>query len=144
MIQLQKISLNTNWYYRFAPQSDDYSRESLNNVGWTLRAFSDVPFSKMSLQNVLWLRKWFDLNPRDACVRYFLRSDLRVYPMTIYLRGQAIAHYDNDLSLDVDITDYVSLDDNALILALNLGGQEFIDRHKAELYLQAIYCDDLD
>ena len=141
MAELQKVSLNTNWQYRFAPESDNYSSVTMDDSDWSLTDFADIPIMNTSLHNILWLRKCFDLLPTDACVRYFLRSHGHVYPMTVYLRGQAIVHCDG--VLDVDVTDYVSLDDNILVLAMRLEGQT-LDTAQVALYLQAIYCDDLD
>jgi|GEM_PF-1866632 len=143
MLQLQQISLNTNWQYHFADQSDDYSSVTHKNSNWDWTTLTDFPPAEVSAHYGLWLRKSFDLHPTEACVRYFLCCDVMAYQMTIYLRGQVIVQCERGDVLDVDITDYVSLDDNVLVLAIRLDGQT-IDAQPTELYLQPIYCDDLD
>jgi hypothetical protein len=143
MVQISKFLLNTNWRYCYATKSEDYSSVTVDDSDWDLVAFTDIPISKMSPHEVIWLRKRFDLTPAEACLRYFLRYEGRAFPMTIYLRGQAIAQYDKNSVLDVDVTDYVSLDDNVLVLAIRFKGQG-IDLQQAELFLQPIFCDDLN
>lgn len=142
MADLQQISLDTNWQYHFAIQSEDYSSVIADNATWDSMSFTEFPLLDISPSGILWLRKQFDLNPTETCVRYFLQCDAIAYPMTIYLRGQMIAQYDDNVGLDIDITDYVSLDDNLLVLAMHLDGHTN-DIQQAELVLQPIYCDDL-
>jgi hypothetical protein len=143
MGQNLKISLNNKWRYCYATKSEDYSDVTVDDSNWDSITFTDIPIEEMSPHDVIWLRKRFDLTPAEACVRYFLRCEGRAYPMTIYLRGQAIAQYDKEAYLDVDVTDYVSLDDNVLVLMIRFDGQT-VDLQQTELHLQPIFCDDLN
>lgn len=143
MEQLQKILLNARWQYYESTETDDYLNVKLDDSHWEWTStFSELPISNRAETDVLWVRKRFELTPTDACVRYFLRCTGCVYPMTVHLRSQVIAQVD-DMGLDVDVTDYVSLDDNLLTLAIRFNRQ--IENTKPlELYLQPIYCDDLN
>lgn len=143
MVLIQKIPLHEKWRYCYATLSEDYSSVTIDDSDWDWTTFTEIPNLAMSPDDVIWLRKRFDLNPTEACIRYFLRCDGCAYPMTIYLRGQAIAHYDIGSNLDVDVTDYVSLDDNILVLAIRFGGVG-LDLQDVKLYLQPIFCDDLN
>lgn len=143
MEQILKISLNNKWRYCYAKKSEDYSGTTVDDSDWDSITMTDIPIEEMPSYDVIWLRKRFDLTPTEACVRYFLRCEGSIYPMTIYLRGQAIAQYDKESYLDVDVTDYVSLDDNVLVLMIRLDGQG-LDLHQAELHLQPILCDELN
>ena len=142
MEQISKFLLNSNWRYCYATKSKDYSHVTVDDSDWDLATFADIPISKVSSHELIWLRKRFDLTPAEACLRYFLRGKGWGFPMTIYLRGQAIAQHDEESVLDVDVTDYVSLDDNLLVLAIRLNGQD-LDLQQADLFLQPILCDDL-
>lgn len=143
MTQIPKFSLNEKWRYRYATDSEDYSSPSVDDSEWEWTLFTDVPVPKLSPPDVIWLRKRFDLNPAEACIRYYLRCSASSYPMTIYLRGQAIDKRGNDSFIDLDVTDYLSLDDNVLVLAIRADEWD-LDQQQAELYLQPIFCDDLD
>jgi len=143
MTQIPKISLNEKWRYRFSTEHEDFSNPSFDDSDWEWTLFNDVPIPKLSPPDVIWLRKRFDLNPAEACIRYFLRCSDSAYPMTIYLRGQSIKTTGNDAYLDMDITDYVSLDNNVLVLAIRADEWD-LDPQKAELHLQPIFCDDLE
>jgi hypothetical protein len=142
MEQLQKISLNTSWQYIYSAQSEDYSSVIRDNSDWSLIDFADVPTLAHASHNVLWLQQRFDLMPTDVCVRYFLRCVGYSYSMTVYLRGQEIAQSDK-VGLNVDVTDYVSLDDNVLVFAIRLNKQT-IATQQVDIYLQPILCDDIN
>lgn len=143
MTQIPKISLNEKWRYRFAAQEESYSDLSLDDSDWEWTRFNEVPIPKLSPPDVIWLRKRFDLNASEACIRYFLRCDNTSYPMNVYLRGELIAQSGDHSFLDVDVTDYVSLDDNLLVLEIR-ADEWALEPQEDELYLQPIFCDDLD
>lgn len=141
MENLQKIVLNTRWQYYESTQTQDYLNVRLDDSHWEWTTLADLPISNRGANDVLWIRTRFSLTPTDACVRYFLRCAGWAYPTRIYLRLQEIAQVDAT-DLDVDVTDYVSLDDNLLTLAIRLNRQTKHKQH-FELYLQPVYCDDL-
>jgi len=121
---------------------EDYSQPNFDDSGWEWTTFTKLAVQKVSPPDAIWLRKRFDLNPPEACVRYFLRCDDSAIPMIVYLRGQKVAETDNDSHLDIDVTDELSLDDNVLVLKLELAKWN-LDSQTQELYLQPIFCDDL-
>ena len=139
MEQLSKISLNIGWHYRQATESEDYAGLSIDDSKWEQVDFGDI---EKPSSNIIWLRRRFDLTPMTACVRYFLRCDESGYAMTIYLRGQVVAEVDRDSAIDIDVTDYVSLDDNVMVLAIRTHESDF-ESQGTELYLQPVLCDDL-
>ncbi len=142
MTQIPKISLDEKWRYRFATSDEDFSNPSFDESDWEWTTFTGLTIPKVSPPDVIWLRKRFDLNPAEACIRYFLRCVDSAMPMTVYLRGQKLTESGNDSHLDLDITDYVSLDNNVLVLAIYPAKWD-LDPQRAEIYLQPIFCDDL-
>lgn len=143
MTQIPKISLDEKWRYHYATASDNFSNPNINDSDWEWTTFTGLDMPKVAPPEAIWLRKRFHLNKSEACLRYFLRCDDSSLPMTVYLRGQKIAELGNDANLDVDVTDYVSLDDNVLALAIHAEKWD-LDPQQAEIYLQPIFCDDLD
>jgi hypothetical protein len=135
-------SLNKNWQYCAADINEDFSSPQLDDTEWAY--VTDVGFDALmrAPSDMIWLRQRFDLSLTDVCMRYFLRCDGCFVPMTIYLRGRVVAIYRADEALDVDITDYVSLDDNVLALSIAPLGSGF-DVNRMDMYLQPIACDDL-
>ena len=142
MTLIPKISLDEKWRYQFAPVGDDYSKPSFDDSDWEWTTFTGLAIPKVSPPDVIWLRKRFDLNPSEACVRYFLRCDDSTIPMVVYLRGRKVAETGNDSHIDIDVTDELSLDDNVLVLKLQPAKWD-LDSQTQELYLQPIFCDDL-
>lgn len=142
MEKITKISLNKNWQYCIADMSEDFSSPQLDDSDWAYVPTIDFDLLMRASSDRVWLRQRFDLSPTDVCVRYFLRCAGCSVPMTIYLRGRVVAIYRADEALDVDITDYVSLDDNVLALAIAPLGSGF-DVNLMDMYLQPIACDDL-
>jgi len=143
MTQIPKISLNEKWRYHYATKDDNFSNPKFDDSDWEWTTFTDIPIPKGSPPEVIWLRKQFDLKPSEACIRYFLRCDVSSYPMTVYLRGQEVAQSDNDSNIDIDITDELSMDNNVLVLAIYASRWD-LDKQVTEMYLQPIFCDDLD
>jgi len=111
-----------------------------SNWEWTVFTALEVP--RLTPPDVIWMRKRFDLQPTEACMRYFLRCDRSSYPMRLYLRGKLIEQTGNDDAIDIDVTDFLSLDDNILVLAIH-ARQWDLDPQISDLYLQPIFCDDL-
>jgi len=142
MEQLRKILLNTRWQYYKSTQVEEYLDVKSDDSHWEWTTLTNLPISNRVSDDVLWMRTWFNLTPTDACVRYFLRCSGCAYPMQVYLRGQVITQIDG-VDVNVDVTDYVSLDDNLLVLAIRVDPTTK-NTQQLKLYLQPIYCDDLN
>ncbi len=142
MTNLPKISLDEKWLYQFATTDDDFSMPTIDDSDWEWTTFTSIAVPKVSPPEIIWLRKRFELNPAEACIRYFLRCDDGAYPMKVYLRGEIVAESGNDSYIDVEVTDYLSLDDNVLAIAIYASKWD-LDPQDSELYLQPIFCDDL-
>lgn len=89
-----------------------------------------------------WLYKPFVLEPIDECVRYFLYIDSAPVPCRIYVNDQYVGDYippgDDAPPFELDVTDYVWLDDNTLAFRVeceSVGGFSGVG-------LQAVPCDE--
>ena len=142
MTQIPKISLNEKWRYHYASESEDYSGVDVDDSDWKWTTFTDILIPRLSPSDVIWLRKRFDLNPAEACVQYFLRCKNIAYPMTVYLRGQKVIAGEANSRINVDITNYVALEDNVIVLEIHADKWDF-DLQNADINLQPILCDDL-
>lgn len=143
MDQTLKISLNEDWRYYYTTQNDDFSQSAHDDSEWEWLSFNELSNIELSPSGVVWLHKRFTLNPSEACIRYFLRCEKGLYPMEIYLRGKLIAKTKNDESIDIEVTNYLSLDDNVLVLAIEAEKWNPM-LGQSGLYLQPILCDDLE
>ena len=80
-------------------------------------------------------RRRFALTPLDFCARYWLHVESAPGPLTVVLRGEVVAH-GIAAGTPVDVTDFVSLDDNLLELSTPAEGD------LGAVWLQALPCDD--
>lgn len=78
-------------------------------------------------------RRSFALEPLDFCARYLLHVDSAPGLLTVRLRGEVVAQA-VAAGTPVDVTDFVSLDENELVLCT---GEGEIGR----VWLQAVPCD---
>ncbi|MCK6580933.1 MAG: hypothetical protein L6Q98_22810 [Anaerolineae bacterium] len=101
------------------------------DADWTCDYFEDIPtlyefmetfrlpslakwtFDKTRRENWLaWLQKKFDLPMRDICVTYRLRIDSAPSPGRLTINGRDFGEI--AAPLDLDVTDYVTLEDNLI------------------------------
>jgi len=85
-------------------------------------------------------RRRFELAPVDFCARYLLHVDAAPGPLTIILRGEVVAHNVAAGAL-VDVTDFVSLDDNLLELRVDSDAMLREGRFGG-VWLQAVPCEE--
>lgn len=140
MTTLPRISLAKNWRYRYAPVQEKFSGTDVSDSDWAVANWADIIIKDAGAKKI-WARNRFHLEPTMECVRYFLRTDRFVFPAQVFLRGKLIAEVSLNESLDLDVTDEVSLSNNILMLAIDPSGWK--QEKPADLYLQAIFCDDL-
>lgn len=143
MTSIPRISLNEEWRYRFASQNEAYFEPDFDDSDWEWTLFDSIPISNTAPPEAIWLRKHFDLLENENCIRYFLKCTNLVYPTQIYLRGTVITSTAMGTALELDVTDHVTLNNNVLVLAIN-ASQWDLSPQTEDLYLQPVFCDDLD
>ena len=82
------------------------------------------------------LRHIFVLNPTDYCVNYLLQFDSLPDDTAIYINGERLT-VDPTEGNGIDITAYVALDDNELVLHVGAGAVGRIEGVR----LQPVACD---
>ena len=135
---MQPISLETHWRY-FPTEVMDaaFGASELDESSWgILPRLADYPRDLIAIFGTLNLRRTFDLEPiGDVCLRFHL--DLKRAPIgtQVYVNGWHIGTVQTADPLHADVTDYVSLEDNLLLLKLSHSG----DLHG--LCIQPIPCE---
>ena len=135
---MQPISLETDWRY-FPTEVMDaaFGASELDESSWgILPRLADYPPDLIAISGTLNLRRTFDLEPiGDVCLRFHL--DLKGAPIgtQVYVNGWHIGTFQTADPLHADVTDYVSLEDNLLLLKLSHSG----DLHG--LSIQPIPCE---
>lgn len=85
-----------------------------------------------------WVWRTFSLEPTEFCVRYFLQLDSMPAYTTIEINGHIIVSTVTTHSLTVDVTDYVTLEENKLAFKLVQLGVPL-----GKVRLLPISCDEL-
>jgi hypothetical protein len=138
MTNLNSISLDHNWRYFPMEDTDSvYGASELDESSWgVLPTLSDYPRDVIAYSGSLNLRRTFDLQPiGDVCLRYHLHLATAPAGTQIFINGWHAGTTQADKSLISDVTDYVTLDGNVLLLKLTRKG----DLHG--LMLQPIPCE---
>lgn len=135
---MDKISLETNWRY-FPTEVMDaaYGVSELDESSWgVLPQLPDYPRDLIGVSGTLNLRHMFDLEPiNDVCVRICLHLEHAPKDTQIYVNGWHVGTTKSAEVLHADITDYVSLEDNLILLKLTRSGD--LDG----LFIQRIPCE---
>lgn len=142
MTTLPKISLNEKWRYHNTADAQNYAAVNVDDSDWEWTLFTELPISSIPASTTVWLRNRFDLLQTEECVSYFLRCDYCAFPMKCYLRGKLIADVPARAALDFEITDFVTLDDNLLVVSIQADAK-LVEAQTNELYLQPIFCQEL-
>ncbi len=122
---LKSISLETDWRY-FPTELMDaiFGASELDESSWgVLPRLADYPHDLIAVSGTLNLRRTFDLEPiHDVCLRMYL--DLKHAPTgtQVYVNGWHVGTVQTAGTLHTDVTDYVSLEDNLLLLKLTHSG----------------------
>ncbi|MCB9453933.1 MAG: hypothetical protein H6672_21075 [Anaerolineaceae bacterium] len=74
-------------------------------------------WAKSQSDSMAWVQT-FDLQPTEVCVHYWLHIDPLPYSATITLNGHAVGEAPGGQPFAVDVTDYVWLEQNSLVLQL--------------------------
>ncbi|MBI1281296.1 MAG: hypothetical protein GC179_24425 [Anaerolineaceae bacterium] len=122
----QTISLETNWRY-FPTEVIDaaYGASELDESSWgILPQLADYPRDLIAVSGTLNLRHTFDLEPiGDVCLRFALHLDRAPVGTQVYVNGWHLGTLQSSEPLNADITDYVSLEDNLVLVKLTHSGE---------------------
>jgi hypothetical protein len=135
---MDKISLDTDWRY-FPTEVMDaaYGVSELDESSWgVLPQLSDYPRDLIAFSGTLNLRRTFDLEPiTDVCVQIHLHLEHAPIDTQVYVNGWHVGTTKASEVLHADITDYVSLEDNLILLKLTHSGD------LRGLFLQRVPCE---
>jgi hypothetical protein len=108
MNDFDSIPLNTNWQIDGVhplPNLSDWSQYFAKN------------------ENIK-LRRMFDLEPiGDVCLRFFLHIDAAPDDTTIKMNAWEVGKVENGQVFIADVTDFVTLEDNVLLLSVTRSGK---------------------
>jgi hypothetical protein len=120
------FSLESDWRY-FPTEVIDaaYGASELDESSWgVLAELADYPRDLIAVSGTLNLRHTFDLEPiGDVCLRFHLHLDRAPVGTQIYVNGWHLETIQAAEPLESDITDYVSLEDNFVLLKLTHSGE---------------------
>lgn len=138
MTNLNPIPFDTDW--RYFPTEDldpAYGASQLDESSWgVLPNLADWPRDLVSMGSILHLQKRFDLEPiGDICVRIMLHIESAPANTAVYINGWHAGTLQPATPLVSDITDYVSLEDNLILLNITRKG----DLHG--VWIQAVPCE---
>ena len=135
---MNSISLESDWRYFPTEEVDAaYGASELDESSWgVLPQLADYPRDLIAVSGTLNLRRTFDLEPiGDVCLRFHLHLDRAPIGTKVFMNGWHLGTLQSTEPLQADITDYVSLEDNFVLLKLTHSG----DLHG--LSIQAIPCE---
>ena len=125
MTNLDPISLDTNWRYYPTEDSDPtYGSSETDEASWgVLDTLTDWPREMLPQSEILHLSHSFDLEPiTDICLCIMLHVDAAPEGTTVYVNGWHVGTLEAGKSLVSDVTNYVSLDGNQILLKLSKKG----------------------
>jgi hypothetical protein len=135
---MKSIALETDWRY-FPTEVMDaaYGASELDESSWgVLSQLADYPRDLIAVSGTLNLRRTFDLEPiGDVCLRFHLHLERAPIGTQVFVNGWHLGTLQSTGSLESDITDYVSLEDNFVLLKLIHSG----DLHG--LSIQPVPCE---
>lgn len=135
---MNSTALETDWRY-FPTEVMDaaYGMSELDESSWgVLAQLSDYPRNLIAISGVLNLRHTFDLEPiTDVCVQIHLHLEHAPTDTQVYINGWHVGTSKPAEVLHADITDYVSLEDNLILLKLTRSGD------LGGLFLQRVPCE---
>ena len=132
------LSLDTDWRY-FPTEVMDvaYGASELDESSWgVLHNLSDYPRDLIATTGTLNLRHTFDLEPiGEVCLRFYLNLTVAPKDTQVYINGWHVGTFQAGQPFHVDVTDYVSLEDNLLLLKITRRGE------LARISIDPIPCD---
>lgn len=135
MKSLRSVFMDQDWRYYPTEDSDPvYGSSQSDESSWGIvSSISELP----SVPGVLHLRHQFDLEPiNDVCIRYWFHIDSSPEKTAIYINGWHVGTTQGVGELAADVTDYVSLEANVLLLKIIKKGGS------GRIWLQPVRCDD--
>lgn len=135
---MNNISLDSDWrYYPTEVVDAAFGGSELDESSWgILPQLADYPRDLIAGCGTLNLRHTFDLEPiGDVCLRFHL--DLKHAPIgtQVYVNGWHVGTMQMADSLHADVTDFVSLENNLLLLKLTRPGD------LRSLSIQRVLCE---
>lgn len=135
---MKSIPLDANWRY-FPTEVVDaaFGASELDESSWgVLSNLTDYPHDLIAISGTLNLRHTFDLEPiGDVCLRFYLNLKHAPIDTQVYVNGWHVGTMQAGQPLHADVTDYISLENNLLLLKLTHSG----DLHG--LSIQPIPCE---
>lgn len=125
MPDLQPIALDTDWRYFPTEDLDPADTAAqLDESAWgVLPTLADYPREIVSFYRLLHLQRRFDLLPiDDVCLRYHLHLDHAPDSTQVYINGWHAGTVGEGKPLISDVTDFVTLEDNLLLLKVTREG----------------------
>ncbi|MEP6984592.1 MAG: hypothetical protein ABI970_03285 [Chloroflexota bacterium] len=135
---MESISLENDWRYFPSEVMDaDFGVSELDESSWgVLPQLADYPRDLIAVSGTLNLRHSFDIEPiGDVCLRFYIQLDQAPIGTQVYVNGWHLGTIQTTEPLNADVTDYVSLQDNFVLLKLTHTG----DLHG--LSLQPVPCE---
>lgn len=137
MTTLPVIDLTDDWRY-LSPEDIDpaYGVSALDESAWgVMPVLADFPRESIGHDRPLSLQRRFDLPPiGDVCLRYVLDVPQAPARTAIYINGWHAATTTGE-AITVDVTDWVTLEDNRILLKV------FSKRGELHgLHLRAVPC----
>lgn len=129
MVSLKPIPLDDDW--RYFPTEDldpTYGASELDESSWgALARLADAPREVIAFYGTLNLRRRFDLEPMlDQCVRYELHWAAAPEGAQVFINGWQVGVVRAaGQPLVSDVTDFVSLEDNLILIRLGRKKGEF-------------------
>jgi hypothetical protein len=139
MTNLNPISLDNDWrYYPTDDVDPTYGSSELDEASWgVLNTLATWPRDLLPRFDTLHLRHTFDLEPiTDVCVRYVLHVEAAPEGTTVFINGWHVGTAQAGKALVSDVTDYVTLEGNVLLLKISKKGE------LRRLWLQAVPCEE--
>ncbi len=123
---MKSIALETDWRY-FPTEVIDaaYGASELDESSWgVLPQVADYPRDLIAVSGTLNLRRTFDLEPiGDVCLRFHLHVDRAPIGTQVYVNGWHLGTMQSTEALQAEVTDYVTLEDNFILLKLSYSGE---------------------
>ena len=135
---MKSIPLETDWRY-FPTEVMDaaFGASELDESSWgVLPQLADYPRDLIAVSGTLNLRHTFNLEPiGEVCLRFYIQLDHAPIGTQVYVNGWHIGTIQAGEAFHADVTDYVSLENNLILLKLSHSG----DLHG--LSIQPIPCE---
>lgn len=138
MANLKQITLDTNWrYFPTEVMDEAFGTSALDESSWgTLAQLAAWPREVLSFYGELHLQHTFDLEPiGDVCVRYQLHLEATPAETSVFVNGWQVGTMQAGQSLTVDVTDYVTLEANLILMKVSKKGDI------GAIWLQPVPCD---